>query len=171
MSIYTLDLRRNARVEVLDLQDSQFKVCLDELSTSPSGSPYFLRCYESLCRKLNNEGCKNAVLLCIYIFNDSVRDVYVGGYLLGETNISRSIITGDIYFLYVHNMYRGHGHATTLYEYFERVVLARSDSLGVKSATVRVSMKECIRNSFKFWKNLKFQGYDDSICLIKQIKV
>jgi hypothetical protein len=55
-------------VEVLDLQDSQFKVCLDELSTSPSSlHSYFLRCYESLCRKLNNEGCKNASSLYIYI--------------------------------------------------------------------------------------------------------
>jgi hypothetical protein len=90
--------------------------------------------------------------------------VCVGGYLLGgETNISRSIINGDIYFLYVHNMYRGHGHTTTLYEYFKSVVLARSDSLGVKSATVRVPMKDCICSSFKFWKNLKIQGYDNSI--------
>ena len=144
------------RVDVLDLLDPEFKTCLHELSTSPSSSPYFLRSYEKLCSQHIEEGCQNAVLLGMHVFNDCSQHSCITGYLLGETSISRSVITGDIYFLFVHNLYRGHGFATTLYDYFEKLVVSRSVSLGVKSVTMRITMKECIRSSFDYWKKLIF---------------
>ena len=158
------------RVDVLDLLYPEFKTCLHKLSTSPSSSPYFLRSYEKLCSQHIEEGCQNAVLLGMYVFNDCSQQSCIMGYLLGETSISRSVITGDIYFLFVHNLYRGHGFATTLYDYFEKLVVSRSVSLGVKSVTMRITMKECIRSSFDFWKKLIFVGSNNSVCLIKQIK-
>ena len=81
-------------MEVLDLQDSQFKVYLDELSTSPSSSPYFLRCYEDLCRKYTSEGSRNAILIGLRRVTSV--DMYInnnillwGGYILGEIFLSR----------------------------------------------------------------------------------
>lgn len=146
---------------------------LVNLSISFDSSPYFLRCYEDLCRKYT-EGSRNAVLLGLRIVVTTgevfINNVFCGGYVLGEIILSRSSLTGDIYFIYVHDNLRGSGYGTKLYQLFERAVVDRSAGVGVKTATIRISLKPCIVNSLSFWKMNGFEGSKESACLIKNLK-
>ena len=83
------------------------------------------------------------------------------------------MVTADIYFIYVHNIYRRSGYATILYDTFENLVVARSVKVGVKSVTLRVTLKECSRVVYFFGKRkiLKVLCCElNSVCLIKQLK-
>ena len=99
----------------LQLIDTDFGAVLRELSTSFHSSPYFLRCYEDLCRKYTVEGSRNDMLIGLrrvtsvdmYINNNNI--LLWGGYILGEILLSRSSLTGDIYFIYVHTILRKKG--------------------------------------------------------------
>ena len=160
---------------MLSLFDDGFRKVLEILSKSYDSSPYFLRAYASLCQKYNSDGNRNALLVglrrvgtnnCLHTNNNSI----VGGYLLGETILSRSSITGDIYFIYVHDNVRGTGNGTILCRMFEEVVKERSLSIGVTVAIIRISLKPCIVNSVSFWNKQGFEGSKSSVFLTKTIK-
>lgn len=99
------------------------------------------------------------------LYNNMMR----GGYILGEIILSRSSLVGDIYFIYVHDSLRRNGWATILYRLFERVVYDRGASVGLKVAIIRISMKQCIVNSTRFWNTLGFDGGKESAYLTKSI--
>ncbi len=106
-----------------------------------------------------------------------LNDVYVGywgmldGYVLGEIILSRSSLIADIYFIYVHDKLRGVGNGAHLYQCFEDTVKQRAASVGVKiSIVIRIPLKHCIVNSVSFWRKLGFEGFEHSICLVKNIK-
>jgi GNAT superfamily N-acetyltransferase len=95
----------------------------------------------------------------------------LGGYVLGEIILSRSSLTADIYFIYVRDKWRGFGNGVKLYRCFENAVKERTASVGVKiTILIRIPMRHCIVNSIRFWRKLGFEGFEDSICLIKTIK-
>ena len=94
-----------------------------------------------------------------------------GGYILGEIILSRSSLVGDIYFIYVHDNLRRNGWATILYRLFERVVYDRGASVGLKVAIIRISMKQCIVNSTRFWNKQGFDGGKESAFLTKSINL
>ena len=149
---------------------------LCDLSTSFHSSPYFLRCYEDLCRKYTSEGSRNAILIGLRRVTSV--DMYInnnillwGGYILGEIFLSRSSLTGDIYFIYVHTILRKNGYGMKLYQLFERAVIDRSASVGIKTVMIRISLKPCIVHSIEFWKMNGFNGSTNSVCLIKNIKL
>lgn len=100
-----------------------------------------------------------------------IHNIVWGGYILGEIILSRSALTGDIYFIYVHNMLRGSRCGTKIYQLFERVVIERSAGVGIKTAMIRIALKPCIVNSLSFWKNNGFEGSKESACLIKILKL
>lgn len=147
------------------------------MSTSFDSSPYFLRCYNDLCRKYSEEGCRNAVLIGLKreINDDNFvlysYDMICGGYILGEILLSRGSITAEIYFVYVKDSLRRNGYGTILYRLFERAVYDRSASVGVKVAIIRVSLKQCIVHSTKFWNTQGFDGSKDSVCLLKKLNL
>ena len=108
-----------------------------------------------------------------------LNDVYVGywgimldGYVLGEIILSRSSLIADIYFIYVHDKLRGVGNGAHWYQCFEDTVKQRGASVGVKiSIVIRIPLKHCIVNSvISFWRKLGFEGFEHSICFIKNIK-
>jgi len=144
------------------------------LAKSFHSSPYFLRCYEELCKKYtSSEGCRNALLIGLRRLNDVVVDrvSVMGGYVLGEMILSRSSLTADIYFIYVFENCRNCGNGAKLYRCFEDTVKERSAFVGAKlSVLIRVPIKHCIVHSISFWRKLGFEGSEDSICLIKTIK-
>ena len=101
------------------------------------------------------------------LYNNMLR----GGYILGEIILSRSSLVGDIYFIYVHDNLRRNGWATILYRRFERVVYDRGASVGLKVAIIRISMKQCIVNSTRFWNKQGFDGGKESASLTKSINL
>ncbi len=47
----------------------------------------------------------------------------------------------------------------------------RGASVGVKLVIeIRITIKHCIVNRIQFWTKLGFEGSEESICLIKNIK-
>ena len=159
--------------ESLGLFDDGFKSILVALSTSLESSPYFLRGYDNLCSKYMNEGNRNAVLISLRRIScdDSMYNMLCAGYILGEVILSRGSITGDTYFIYVHDILRGHGLGTKLYHLFERAVIDRGASVGVKVAAIRISLRQCIVKSVSFWKKHGFDGSEESSCLIKTLNL
>ena len=162
--------------EALPLLDEGFKLILSKLSTAFESSPYFLRCYDDLCQKYINEGCRNAMLIglrrrCCSSDVPLLYNMMRGGYILGEIILSRSSLVGDIYFIYVHDTMRRNGLATILYRLFERVVYDRGASVGLKIAIIRISMKQCIVNSTSFWNKQGFDGGKESAYLTKSINL
>jgi ribosomal protein S18 acetylase RimI-like enzyme len=101
------------------------------------------------------------------LYNNMMR----GGYILGEIILSRSSLVGDIYFIYVHDNLRRNGWATILCRLFERVVYDRGASVGLKVAIIRISMKQCIVNSTRFWNKQGFDGGKESAYLTKSINL
>ena len=95
--------------------------------------------------------------------------ILYGGNVVGEIVLSRSALTGDIFFIYVHDSMRGSGYGVELYRLFERAVKERSASVGMKVALIRITLKQCIVKSTSFWKKLGFIGSETSACLTKQI--
>jgi len=93
------------------------------------------------------------------------------GYLLGEIILSRNALVGDIYFIYVNDILRRNGWATILCRLFERVVYDRGSSVGLKVAIIRISMKQCIVNSTRFWNKQGFEGRKDSAYFTKTINI
>jgi GNAT superfamily N-acetyltransferase len=160
--------------QLLEIVNPEFKRLLCDISTSRNSSPYFLRCYEVLCKRYTDEGNKNGILIGLNLTHQDstavLKKYKFGGYILGESILSRGSIIGDIYFVYVHKIYRGKGYASVLYNSFENVVIERSESVGIKSANIRITMKECIRSSVLFWHKQNFVGSDTSACLIKELK-
>ena len=95
----------------------------------------------------------------------------LGGYELGEISLSRSTLTADICFKYVFEKWRDCGNGTKLYRCFEDIVKERSAFVGAKVAILlKIPIKHCILHSIIFWRKLGFEGFEDSICLIKTIK-
>ena len=162
--------------ETLQLLDDGFHHLLMTLAKSYHSSPYFLRCYEELCVKYRSEGSRNAVLIGlkrVNVVDDVVGSCKIlGGYILGEIVLSRSSLTADIFlYTYVCKKWRDSGNGAKLYRCFEDTVKERSASVGVKvTIVVRIPMKPCIVKSFSFWRNLGFEGFGDSVCLIKKLK-
>ena len=157
---------------MLSLFDDGFKKVLEALATSFDSSPYFLRAYDALCDKYNSEGNRNALLVGLRLTNINKygHNSILGGYILGETILSRNSVTGDIYFIYVDDNMRGNGHGTKLYLLFEGVVKERAAKIGVNVAVIRISLKPCIANSVSFWNKHGFEGSKTSMFLTKTIK-
>ena len=106
-------------------------------------------------------GLRRVTSVDMYINNNNI--LLWGGYILGEILLSRSSLTGDIYFIYVHTILRKKGYGMKLYQLFERAVIDRSASVGIKTVMIRISLKPCIEQSIEFWKMNGFNGSTDSV--------
>ena len=133
------------------------------MSKSFDSSPY--------CQKYLSEGNRNAILVGLRSsnFNSAVHNSSVAGYIFGE--LSRSSVTGYIYFIYVHDNLRGKGYGKDLCRLFEDVVKERSANAGVNVVVIRISLKLCIKNSVSFWNHHGFEGSKNSVYLTKTIKI
>ena len=159
-----------AIVVKLSLQNKAFKKFLISESTNLSSSPYFIRCYDRLCEEYVNLGNKSYILLGLQRPIARTDDINIG-YILGESKLSRNLLTADIYYINVSLAMRGCGHGKRLLEAFEDEAKYRSSSVGVFSLSIRIVMRSCIRGSHCFWSSVGFVGDINADILIKTIKI
>ena len=91
------------------------------------------------------------------------------GYILGESKLSRSQLIADIFYIFVPQDIRGDGYGKRLLEAFELVAKGRSTAVGMKAVSIRIVMKSCIRNSYKFWNRNGFIGTENADVLLKML--
>ena len=159
-----------AIVVKLSLQNKAFKKFLNTESTNLSSSPYFLRCYDRLCEEYVNLGNKSYILLGLQRPIARTDDITIG-YILGESKLSRNLLTADIYYINVSQAMRGCGNGKRLLEAFEDEAKYRSSSVGIFSLSIRIVMRSCIRGSHCFWSSVGFVGDINADILIKTIKI
>ena len=158
-----------ATVVKLPLQTKSFKTLLISESTNYSSSPYFIRCYDRLCKEYVSLGNRSYILLGLQRPLARTDDINIG-YILGESKLSRNLLTADIFYINVLQAKRGRGHGKRLLEAFEREAKFRSSSVGVFSISIRIVMKTCIRSSHRFWSSVGFVGDINADILLKTIK-
>jgi len=134
-----------ATVVKLPLQTKSFKTLLISESNNYSSSPYFIRCYDRLCKEYVSLGNRSYILLGLQ--RPPARTDINIGYILGESKLSRNLLTADIFYINFLLAMRGCGHGKRLLEAFETEAKFRSSSVGVFSMSVRIVMKNCIRAS------------------------
>ena len=93
------------------------------------------------------------------------------GYILGESKLSRSLLTADIFYIFVPQDIRGAGYGKRLVEAFEKESKERSSAVGVKTVEIRILMKSCIRISYDFWIKNGFVGDKKAEVLLKMLKI
>ena len=129
-----------AIVVKLSLQNKAFKKFLISESTNLSSSPY---CYDRLGEEYVNLGNKNYILLGLQRPIARTDDINIG-YILGESKLSRNLLTADIYYINVSLAMRGCGHGKRLLEAFEAEAKYRSSSVGVFSISIRIVVSEVV---------------------------
>ena len=159
-----------ATVVKLPLQTKSFKTLLISESTNYSSSPYFIRCYDRLCKEYVSLGNRSYILLGLQRPPAARTDINIG-YILGESKLSRNLLTADIFYINVLLAMRGCGHGKRLLEAFETEAKFRSSSVGFFSISIRIVMKTCIRSSYRFWSSVGFVGDINADILLKTIKI
>lgn len=146
-----------------------FQALLTRLSKNKVSTPYFLRCYNSLCEDYKTNGTRSSLLISLQdLLGIGVRTSK--GYILGTTTVTRSRLTADIFFIHVSNGLRRHGYGMDLVKAFEEEVIKRSALVGYKIALLRITMKACLEHSIYFWQKNGFQGaLSSASVLIKEI--
>jgi len=167
--ITLLGSNTTATVVKLPLQNKSFKTFLISESTNFSSSPYFIRCYDRLCEEYISLGNRSYILLGLQC-PLARTDINIG-YLLGESKLSRNLLTADIFYINVSLAMRGRGHGKRLLEAFEAEAKSRSSSVGVFSISIRIVMRSCIRGSHRFWSSVGFAGDINADILVKTIKI
>ena len=152
-------------IKKLSLQYRPFQALLTAAASNVSSSPYFMRCYERLCEEYTYAGNRSSILLGLMRVQANC------GYILGESKLSRSLLTADILYIFVPQDIRGAGYGKRLVEAFEIESKERSSAVGVKIVAIRILMKSCIRISHDFWIKNGFVGDKKSEVLLKMLKI
>ena len=169
---YIIQLGYTATTVVkLPLHNTSFQKFLSAESSKFSSSPYFLRCYDRLCEELKSLGKKSYILLGLQRSQEARPYIHNIGYLLGESKLSRNLLTADIFYIHVSHAMRRCGHGKRLLEAFEAEAKDRSASVGVFSVSIRIVMKSCIRGSHRFWSSAGFIGDINADILIKTVLI
>ena len=88
-----------ATVVKLPLQTKSFKTLLISESTNYSCSPYFIRCYDLLCKEYVSLGSRSYILPGLQ--RPLARTDINIGYILGESKLSRNLLTANIFYINV----------------------------------------------------------------------
>ena len=134
-----------------------------------SSTPYFLSCYNTLCEKYQTCGTRSSVLISLNHRVYGAAATKKIGYILGNTTVTRNILTADIFFIYVSHTLRGNGKGMGLVKAFEQEVIKRSTHVGCSNAIMRITMKSCLESSFDFWMKSGFLGGKHANILFKEI--
>jgi GNAT superfamily N-acetyltransferase len=152
-------------IKKLSLQYRPFKALLIAAASNVSSSPYFMRCYERLCEEYTYAGNRSSILLGL------MRIQANSGYIMGESKLSRSLLTADIFYIFIPQDIRGAGYGKRLVEAFEIESKERSSAVGVNTISIRIVMKSCLRSSYDFWIKNGFVGDKKAEVLLKMLTI